>query len=252
MMPIRTVKEFLLNVPLFGAAALSIWRLFKDPYLGFIGERINKRLPKWSKQTVVQIGANDGTRFDPVYALLRNRPRWKALFVEPIPNVFSQLVKNYGISNRFMFECAAISDSAGDFSFYYLSQDARAAAQQWHEYFDLVGSLDRLHVLKALAGEAERLEKHIIETRVPVITLQMLLTKWNIRRIDVLVVDAEGYDWKIVRQALNMGLRPEIILFEHSNLLREEREAALCLLDDDYHIDDVGIDFLCMKKAEIS
>jgi FkbM family methyltransferase len=249
MSTIRLLKKSLLAVPLIGAVALAIWRTFKDPYLGPIGERIAQRFSRWGKLTIVQIGANDGTRFDPIHALLRNRYRWAALFVEPIPSVHKKLIQNYGNAHRFMFECAAVSDSAGNFNFYYLAPEARGAALQWHEYFDLVGSLDRSHVVKALADEAVRLEKFIIETQVPVITLQMLLEKWRIQRVDILVVDAEGYDWKIVSQAIKMGLRPEVILFEHSNLLPEVRKEVFSLLGSEYRIDDVGIDFLCMRSA---
>lgn len=123
-----------------------------------------------------------------------------------------------------MFECAAVSDTPGVFNFYYLSQEASKATQNWQEYFDLVGSLDREHVVRALGEEAGRLEKYIVETQVPVITLQMLLDKWKVHQVDILVVDAEGFDWKIVSQAINLGLRPEVILFEHSNLKLSERE----------------------------
>ncbi|MDH5377404.1 MAG: hypothetical protein OEX00_03675, partial [Gammaproteobacteria bacterium] len=89
---------------------------------------------------------------------------------------------------------------------------------------------------------------YILETKVPVITLKMLLDKWGVDQIDVLVVDAEGYDWKIVTQAIEMGLRPEVILFEHSNLNPEEKSDVFRLLESDYHVDDVGIDFLCMSR----
>ena len=248
LVSLRAIKKNLLVVPLLGKAALAIWRLVKDPYLGPIGDRFAERLPRWSRQTIVQIGANDGVRFDPISSLLRNRYFWRVLFVEPIPHVFKQLVHNFGNSSRYMFECAAVSNSQGEFKFYYLSSEARFAAVRWHEYFDLIGSLDRSHLVKALADEAGNLERFIVETQVPAITLQTLLAKWSIRRIDALVVDAEGYDWKIVSQALDLGLRPEIIMFEHSNLLPSEREAAIKSLKDDYRIDDVGIDFICMRK----
>lgn len=224
-MPIqRFFKQSLLSVPVLGSVALNAWRIFKDPYLGPIGLKISQHFPRWGKLTVVQIGANDGTRFDPICALLKNRFRWRALFVEPIPSVFEKLVGNYGNRKRFMFECAAVSDTPGVFNFYYLSQEASKATQNWQEYFDLVGSLDREHVVRALGEEAGRLEKYIVETQVPVITLQMLLDKWKVHQVDILVVDAEGFDWKIVSQAINLGLRPEVILFEHSNLKLSERE----------------------------
>jgi len=92
MSSFRSLKESLLAAPLLGAVALPIWRIFKDPYLGPIGERIAQRFSRWSKLTIVQIGANDGARFDPIHALLKNRHRWVALFVEPIPSFYNNLI----------------------------------------------------------------------------------------------------------------------------------------------------------------
>lgn len=147
-----------------------------------------------------------------------------------------------------MFECSAVGTEAGSFSFYYLAEDAREAAHTWQEYFDLVGSLDRAHVVRALGDEAPGLERFIVETKVPVVTLSALLNKWNLNAIDALVVDAEGQDWNIVRQALEIGLRPDVILFEHSNLTELEREEACEVMQRDYLVEDIGIDYLCMKK----
>jgi len=249
MFSLQGFKKSLAGVPLLGTVALAGWRLFNDPYLGPIGEKVAAKLPRWKKQIIVQIGTNDGTRFDPVSALIKNRCLWKALFVEPIPMFFNKLLENFGKSPRFMYECAAVSNTAGNFSFYYLGAEARDAALNWQEYFDFVGSLDRTHVVNALAEEAVRLEKFIVEIQVPVITFSTLLAKWNIKHIDALVVDAEGYDWRIVKQAIDLGFQPEVILFEHSNLTPDERNEASHFLAVDYNIEDVGIDYLCIKRS---
>ena len=64
---------------------------------------------------------------------------------------------------------------------------------------DGIGSLDRSHVVTALGDQSEHLERFILEIRVPVMTLEMLLSKWAIRRVDLLAIDAEGHDLRIVR-----------------------------------------------------
>ena len=92
------------------------------------------------------------------------------------------------------------------------------------------------------------MERFIQEIRVPVMTLEMLLSKWGIAHVDLLVIDAEGHDLRIVRQALRLKKRPKIILFEHSNLSTDDRLSAFRLLKYDYDIHDVGIDFLCIDK----
>jgi FkbM family methyltransferase len=248
----RSLQQFLVTIPILGSMLLAIWRLFKDPNFGPIGERIAGRLSWWRPQMIVQIGANDGIRFDPISALIKHRRRWRVLFVEPIPSVFERLVRNFGRSHKFMFECSAVGATCGSSSFYYLAEDAQQNARVWHEWFGLVGSLDRSHVVRNLGSEAARLDKFIVETRVPVVTLEALLDKWKIESVDALVVDAEGHDWKIVRQALEIELKPDVILFEHVNLSDTERQDACRMLDSEYSVEDVGIDYLCVKKRDRS
>jgi len=63
------------------------------------------------------------------------------------------------------------------------------------------------------------------------------------------VVDAEGYDWNIVKQAIDFGLRPKIILFEHSNLDSKQKDEAVKTLEEYYIVDNVGIDYLCKIRS---
>ena len=63
------------------------------------------------------------------------------------------------------------------------------------------------------------------------------------------MVDAEGYDWNIVKQAIDFGLRPKIILFEHSNLDSKQKDEAVKTLEEYYIVDNVGIDYLCKIRS---
>jgi FkbM family methyltransferase len=245
------VKQSIAQIPVFGPMVMRAWRLLRDPGFDPIAQQISGQLPKWKAHTVVQIGANDGQLTDPICLLVKNRPRWRALFVEPIPSVFNQLVANYGRARRFMFEQAAVSDESGNFSFFFLSAEAKGHARVWRDWFDGVGSFDRSHVVRALEDQAEHLDRFIQEIRVPVMTLQMLLSKWDIAHVDLLVIDTEGHDLRIVRQALRLKKRPKIILFEHINLSTDDRLSAFRLLKADYDIHDVGMDFLCINKRAL-
>jgi len=164
---IKIATRIVQKIPVLGVLLMRIWRLYKDPYLGPIGDRISDLLPRWRSQTIVQIGVNDGLRFDPISSLINNRKNWRVLFVEPIPAFFEELKKNFGGSKRFLYECSAISDSEGDFSFYFISPEARREAIEWKEYYDLIGSLDRGHVVNALGTAADEFEKYIVQISRP-------------------------------------------------------------------------------------
>ena len=86
-----------------------------------------------------------------------------------VQQVFNQLVANDGNARRFMFEQAVVSDGSGNFTFFFLSAEAKGHARPWRDWFDGVGSLDRSHVVTALGDQAEHLERFILEIRVPVV-----------------------------------------------------------------------------------
>jgi hypothetical protein len=56
----------------------------------------------------VQIGSNDGSRGDPLYAAVRRHGHWRGILVEPVPFVFERLKNNYDNDPRLIFENVAI------------------------------------------------------------------------------------------------------------------------------------------------
>src|SRR5262245_11123069 len=67
------------------------------------------------KVTFLQVGANDGLRNDPIREFVV-RDRWSGLLVEPLPDVFEMLQRNYRHvqGGRLVFVNAAVSDADGD------------------------------------------------------------------------------------------------------------------------------------------
>ena len=45
-------------------------------------------------------------------------------------------------------------------------------------------------------------------------------------RLDLIVIDAEGMDWRILRQFDLRNLEPQLILYEHQHLSAEARDEA--------------------------
>ena len=65
---------------------------------------------------------------------------------------------------------------------------------------------------------------------VPCSTLPSLLAKHGITAIDILVIDAEGSDWMILKQLDLDRFRPALIYFEILNLPDSETEEAIATL----------------------
>ncbi len=162
---------------------------------------------------VVQVGAFDGDFDDPIAHLIREHG-WRALLVEPQPGAFEALRLRYADQPQVLCENAAIADHDGEVTLYALHTDATPMA-----------SFDRRHLIR----HAQR-PSDIVERRVPCLTLRSLLDKHGINKVDLLQIDAEGYDAEIVRSIDFGTMRPTIIRYEHANLCESDRGACIELL----------------------
>jgi hypothetical protein len=68
-------------------------------------------------------------------------------------------------------------------------------------------------------------------------TFDTLLCDLNVERIDLLQIDAEGYDAEIVNTIDLERARPHIICYEHMHLSAEQQEGCIQrLVDHGYRI----------------
>ncbi|MEM1275845.1 MAG: FkbM family methyltransferase [Pseudomonadota bacterium] len=162
---------------------------------------------------LMQVGANDGQSQDPVRALLTDATlEIEAALIEPLPPQFKALDALYqGAKGVRCFNCA-ISASGANLPFYVVQGADR------HEEFSLVASFDRVSVetsVQMMAASPEERAALSIETiDVPCRTVRQIAEDMRWDEIDVLVVDAEGYDQIIVATALNDGFLPRLIVCE--------------------------------------
>lgn len=192
----------------------------------------------------VQIGSNDGVSGDPLHTLFKKNTNWRVFFVEPVPYIFEKLKNNYGTENRFTFKNTAINNGEIQ-TFYWVSQkvqDFLPGLPTWH---DQLGSFDKNNILKHLNGI---LEPYIVETKIRGMSLNELLLESKVKDLQILHIDAEGYDWKILSQ-LNLSIYlPRLILFEHKHLNEKEKTESISFLENKYLIFQFSGDFLCIER----
>lgn len=204
---------------------------------------INKIFKK-NKIFIVQVGSNDGINGDPLYYLIQKNKNWEALFIEPVPYLFERLKKNYQNQSRFKFENMAINDGSYQ-TFYSVKDSANMEIPNLPKWYDQLGSFNRENITKHLNGV---LEPYIIETRIKGVYLPDILKANKINSIDLIHIDAEGYDWVILSQ-LDLNLfHPQAILFEHKHLkLKEKQKALEYLVQHNYTVFQLGADFIAIK-----
>ncbi len=202
------------------------------------------------KPTIIQIGANDGKTDDPLYQYVQKNENWQLLFVEPVGYLFDRLKKNYGSQERFEFENVGINSDGSPQPFYTIKKSEIYKENGLSEKFNQIGSFDKAHVVN-LGGQLlgkDRVHAFIEEVQVSCLTLKQLLIRNNIKELDALLIDAEGYDWEILKQLDLKLYQPRIIFFEFTNLNEAEKLEAKVFLSPIYFLFRLGINLLCFSK----
>jgi FkbM family methyltransferase len=162
--------------------------------------------------TFVQIGSCDGKTNDPLHDVVRSY-RWSGILVEPMPWLFEQLVANYdGVSGLHFFQ-VAVGNGDGPVTMY--SVDPRPDDPHWVMQLT---SFDR-EVVLSHSSDLPELESRIFTVDVESRSVASLVAEAGLARIDLLHVDAEGFDDRIVLDLpLTASWAPQFLIFEKKHL----------------------------------
>lgn len=236
--------QFLHKLPLIGrlVARLSNWQYHRrnDPT-----RQLGRAIGSGRNLFVVEIGSNDGKSGDPLYPLIQRHRSWQVLFVEPVPFLFERLKNNFRGDPRFRFEQVAIAERPQVMPFYHVAEDARREVPYLPEFVEQLGSFSRPNLERHLGGP---LDRFIVKAEIEALPLAAVLDRQRVERIDVLLIDTEGYDWQVLKQLDLTRYSPSVIYVEHKHLSPDERTAMREFLRD-YEINDLGHDFLCRRRG---
>jgi FkbM family methyltransferase len=179
--------------------------------------------------TFLQIGAFDGVGDDDLRDLIRTYGL-RGLLVEPQPSAFFRLQRNYADQPQVNLLQAAIDERQGTRDLWGRRSKTTMAA-----------SFDRGHLLRHSIPDDD-----IIALPVRCHTVDSALAFAGLDRVDLVQIDAEGYDWPIIRSLDLARLRPAIIRFEYRNLLPHDADACLA------HLAGHGYRFLLEPKDIIA
>ena len=163
------------------------------------------------KRTFVQIGANDGVKNDPIYHHVK-KSKWQGVLVEPLPDFIKRLKENYKGCEGLQFENSGISDVNGTLDFYFLPSE-------WSEpdWFQQIGSFSKESILFNLSNFPEIIPR-IVSKKIPVLTLKDLFLKYDIHALDLLLIDAEGFEMRILQGLTASEVRPTYIFYEWGSM----------------------------------
>ncbi len=168
----------------------------------------------------VQVGANDGVRFDDLYAKVTQH-RCAGLVIEPLPDIYERLKLNYGDYPNVVPVRMAVHASADSLQLYRVTP----GAQSLPDWASGIASFDRNHLVKH--GIPERF---IVAQSVDCRPLMPLLTQHGFLDANVLQIDTEGYDAEVLRMIDFASFRPQLIKYEHKSLTLSDAQDATARL----------------------
>jgi FkbM family methyltransferase len=197
----------------------------------------------------VHVGANDGEQHDPLRPYVLSG-RWRGVLVEPVPYVFERLRRNYADVPGVVFENAAVSEEDGRVPFFHLRDAGPGERATLPDWYDGVGSLHRDAILSHVAQMPDVADR-LVEREVPALRFATLCERHGIERPDLVVIDAEGHDWPIIRSIDLEAHGPRLLIYEHFHLSREDRGACRAHVEAaGYRTLEEGFDTLCLRPAE--
>ncbi len=189
----------------------------------------------------IQVGAYDGKSGDPLNRLIR-KFHWRGILLEPQPEAFRRLQETYRTETQLVLKNAAISNQDGTRNLYRV----KATGDDPH-WISESASFDKAQLLKYRKIVPD-IEKRIEPVAVESLTFDTLLNQSALGPIHLLQVDAEGYDFEIIKLFDVPKRRPAIINFEHVNLsVADWNQCVQLLLDDGYAVTVAGQDTLAYR-----
>lgn len=161
----------------------------------------------------LQIGAFDGVSNDPISPLV-NAYKISGIVVEPQKSAFEKLRKNYQEHEQITVVNAAISDKNEMKNFYTSINKSIQTA-----------SFDRRHLRKHRVPEND-----IVCYNIQCTTIESLLNEHKVHHCSLIQIDAEGYDYEIIKSLDFNKIKPSILHFEHRHLSDKDLNECIHLL----------------------
>lgn len=203
---------------------------------------IDDMLDRYSRQSsavfYLQIGACDGVQSDPINKFIR-RDGWTGISVEPVKYLYDQLVANYKGVDNLIFENAAITDTDTTKDFYYI-HDPNGALPAWKKG---LGSFNP----HSIPLEDQ---KYMVKDQISCLTVTSLLDKHDVKEVNLLLIDTEGYDYEVLKLIDFNRIRPDILIYEWCTLnLHDHNESIRLLRSHGYSVYKKETDMIGLRDT---
>jgi len=174
--------------------------------------------------TVFQVGANDGITHDPIHKFIK-RDKWKGVLLEPQKYVFDNFLSRIYRNNEgihVMNAALGPKDCKGEIYRIGFTNSRWAHGLSSFRKETLLEAFSNGYVKRQSDKEntiiPENPDKWIVAEPIDIFSPTTIINSCRISSIDLLMIDAEGYDVEIIKIFFNEGILPRVIVFEKGHL----------------------------------
>jgi len=158
---------------------------------------------------LVVLGAHSGVHLRDLISRYFDK---NILLVEPVPYNYLELEKVYRDSKNIIISKNGVLDKNIIDSFYFVKKDSiTKLGKHWASQ---IGSFDKDHILKHKNKRFQIDDEHIEKIDIKFITFEELVKEYSIGSIEMLQIDIEGAEYKIMKSINYDELNINQILFE--------------------------------------
>ncbi|HEV2370137.1 MAG TPA: FkbM family methyltransferase [Acidimicrobiales bacterium] len=195
----------------------------------------------------IQVGSNDGLKLDPLRPHILAR-QWRGIMIEPLPYVFDQLETEYGGHPRIILENVAVADHDGTAELFYIPESTDPSLPNW---YDALGTF-RKDVLLKHTDFIPDIADRISSVAVPCSTFESICARHSVKKIDLVQIDTEGYDYEVIKLIDLERHAPKLLMYEHLHLSPSDREACLQhLRANGYEDISDTMDTVCLRVGDV-
>lgn len=211
------------------------------------GDLIKLLIDKKKINNVMQVGANDGKSDDFLRSSINKDT--KVLLIEPIESAFLDLKNNYSDFTNVEFINKAIDIEKGKKKIYsvnpthydYYEKKYKSKDVSW---LTVLASFEESHLINHGVKPY-----HIYSTDVDCTTFKDLIEQYNFNKLDLLIIDTEGYDNVLVKNFIeDTKIRP-LIIFEWIHMKKNDAKNVIELLEaNNYKFFKLNKDLICIQN----
>ena len=178
----------------------------------------------------------------------------KVLLIEPVKYNFDQLKNRFKNYKNIIFENIAIGEKNELIDFFYILESSVTKLKK--HWASGIGSFSKDHILKHRTKRFQVTEDDIKSIKIKAVTFDNVIEKHKIERINKLIIDTEGFDYKIIKSINFKKILINEIMFEKKHLAGTFQiddkldEIKNFFLKENYKIFDISEENILAKKIQ--